>query len=254
MAQVIVAQRMWQRRDTAANWSSKNPIMAAGEIGVQLGALPTDTKFKIGDGVTAWNTLGFYEGRLIELGTGGGYIRWRYVGDPTWTNLVSLASLQGPTGATGPAGAPGLSAYQVAVANGFAGTQAQWLESLVGEDGAEGPQGPPGIPSERRIQVVPNTDTGSFNCDWNSYDEIRVTLTANTTFSFSGALDGQGCVLKMKQDVVGGRTVSFGTEVRFNSLITIFNATPTAGKADKAGFVYDGTDSYYDFVSVVPGI
>lgn len=254
MAQVIVAQRMWQRRDTAANWTAKNPIMAAGEIGVQLGALPTDTKFKIGDGVTAWNTLGFYEGRLIELGTGAGYIRWRYVGDPTWTNLVSLASLQGPTGATGPAGAAGLSAYQVAVANGFAGTQAQWLESLVGEDGATGPQGPPGIPSERRILVVPNTDTGSFACDWDAYDEIRVTLTANTTFSFSGALDGQGCVLKVKQDVVGGRTVSFGAEVRFNSLITIFNATATAGKADKVGFVYDGTDSYYDFVSVVPGI
>lgn len=254
MAQVIVAQRMWQRRDTAANWTSKNPVLAGGEIGVQLGALSTDTKFKIGDGVTAWNSLGFYEGRLIELGTGGGYIRWRYVGDTLWTNLVSLESLRGPTGATGAAGAQGLSAYQVAVANGFAGTQAEWLESLKGEKGDQGDQGPPGIPSMRRIQTINNTDTGSVTCDWNSYDEIRVTMTANTTFNFIGALDGQGCVLKVKQDAVGGRSVSFSSNVRYNNLIPIFNPTVTPNKADRIGFVYDGGDGYYDFHAVVNGI
>ena len=41
------------RRDTAANWSLKNPILVAGEI-----AFETDTKkVKIGDGTTAWNSL-----------------------------------------------------------------------------------------------------------------------------------------------------------------------------------------------------
>jgi hypothetical protein len=41
------------RRDTAANWSSKNPVLVAGEI-----AFETDTKkVKIGDGTTAWNSL-----------------------------------------------------------------------------------------------------------------------------------------------------------------------------------------------------
>lgn len=32
---------------------------------------------------------------------------------------------------------PGLSAYEIAVKNGFVGTEAQWLASLVGADGAE---------------------------------------------------------------------------------------------------------------------
>ena len=41
-------------------------------------------------------------------------------------------------------GADGASAYDVAVANGFVGTEAEWLESLVGADGAQGPQGDPG--------------------------------------------------------------------------------------------------------------
>jgi hypothetical protein len=41
------------RRDTATNWSLKNPILVAGEI-----AFETDTKkVKIGDGTTAWNSL-----------------------------------------------------------------------------------------------------------------------------------------------------------------------------------------------------
>ncbi len=44
------------RRDTAANWTSANPILAAGEAGIE-----TDTKkFKVGDGVTHWNSLGYF--------------------------------------------------------------------------------------------------------------------------------------------------------------------------------------------------
>ncbi len=60
MTQIVVAQRMWQRRDTAANWTSANPVLAAGEIGVQLGASPVDTKIKIGDGTTPWVLLPYY--------------------------------------------------------------------------------------------------------------------------------------------------------------------------------------------------
>lgn len=47
--------RMQQRRDTAANWTSNNPTLAAGELGVE-----TDTgKMKIGTGSTAWNSLSY---------------------------------------------------------------------------------------------------------------------------------------------------------------------------------------------------
>lgn len=55
--------------------------------------------------------------------------------------------IQGLTGATGPAGATGAdgdSAYEVAVANGFVGTEAQWLTSLIGPQGPQGIQGPAG--------------------------------------------------------------------------------------------------------------
>lgn len=47
-----VAIRIQLRRDIAANWTSANPILRAGEIGVE-----TDTqRIKIGDGSAAWST------------------------------------------------------------------------------------------------------------------------------------------------------------------------------------------------------
>ena len=43
------------RRDTAANWASVNPTLAAGEIGYDS----TNKQFKIGTGSTAWTSLPF---------------------------------------------------------------------------------------------------------------------------------------------------------------------------------------------------
>ena len=50
----------------------------------------------------------------------------------TWPSGVSLV---GPTGQTGPQGTVGQSAYQLAIANGFQGTEAQWLATLIGPSG-----------------------------------------------------------------------------------------------------------------------
>lgn len=66
------------RRDTAANWTSTNPTLAIGEIGLE-----TDTsKWKLGNGSTAWTSLAY----AYAAGATG----------PT-----------GPAGATGPSGAVG---------------------------------------------------------------------------------------------------------------------------------------------------
>jgi hypothetical protein len=48
-----MATQIQLRRDTAANWTSNNPILTQGEIGIDL----TNNYFKIGDGITAWNSL-----------------------------------------------------------------------------------------------------------------------------------------------------------------------------------------------------
>lgn len=51
-----MATRMQQRRGTAAQWTSANPVLAAGEIGFEI-----DTyKFKIGDGINQWGDLDYF--------------------------------------------------------------------------------------------------------------------------------------------------------------------------------------------------
>jgi len=50
-----MATKILYRRDLAANWAAVNPVLSAGEPGYE-----TDTKkMKVGDGATAWNSLGY---------------------------------------------------------------------------------------------------------------------------------------------------------------------------------------------------
>lgn len=50
-----MAVQIQLRRGTAAAWTSANPTLADGEIGVE-----SDTdQFKIGDGLTAWTNLSY---------------------------------------------------------------------------------------------------------------------------------------------------------------------------------------------------
>ena len=57
-----MASKIQIRRDTAANWTSANPTLSNGELGLE-----TDTKkLKSGDGSTAWTSLAYY-----TLGTTG---------------------------------------------------------------------------------------------------------------------------------------------------------------------------------------
>ncbi len=55
---MAVRTKIQVRRDTAANWTSVNPTLAAGELGFE-----TDTgKLKIGTGSVAWASLGYQAG------------------------------------------------------------------------------------------------------------------------------------------------------------------------------------------------
>jgi len=64
-----MTSRLQNRRDTAANWTTNNPTLAAGEIGYE-----TDTaKFKIGTGSANWSTLGYTQnGTVTSIVAGTG--------------------------------------------------------------------------------------------------------------------------------------------------------------------------------------
>ena len=65
-----MATRLQLRRDSAANWTSANPTLAQGEIGVE-----TDTnQAKMGDGLTPWTSLAYWPAAgditAVTAGTG----------------------------------------------------------------------------------------------------------------------------------------------------------------------------------------
>lgn len=80
-----------------------------------------------------------------------------------------IQGIQGDPGEKGDKGDPGISAYQVAVNNGFVGTESQWLESLIGPQGPQGEQGPQGADGEDGLSAyelaVQDGFTGSLS-EW----------------------------------------------------------------------------------------
>lgn len=57
-----MAKQIQLRRDTASNWTSFNPLLVEGELGIE-----TDTKkYKLGDGVSLWADLGYAGPRGIQ--------------------------------------------------------------------------------------------------------------------------------------------------------------------------------------------
>jgi hypothetical protein len=58
-AQVVIQVR----RDSAANWTSTNPVLASGEIGFDT----TENSIKIGDGTSTWTALDYSSGGSFEI-------------------------------------------------------------------------------------------------------------------------------------------------------------------------------------------
>lgn len=77
------------------------------------------------------------DAREIELQKSSTALQWRYTGDETWNDLVSLAEITGPQGTPGPQGDPGEPGVQ----------------GPKGDPGEQGPTGPQGEPG-------PKGDTG----------------------------------------------------------------------------------------------
>lgn len=87
---------MQMRRGTAAAWTAANPILAAGEWGLE-----TDTKkLKMGDGSTAWSSLAYLDALPSQTGNNGKYLTtngstasWASVTtDPTPTSFLVMGA------------------------------------------------------------------------------------------------------------------------------------------------------------------
>ena len=67
------------RRDTAANWASVNPVLAYGEMGIEGTPTAEIDRMKVGDGVAAWVDLPYMA--ATDLGVNG-------ITSPTLSSIV----------------------------------------------------------------------------------------------------------------------------------------------------------------------
>ena len=94
-----MTSRLQNRRDTAASWTSANPTLAAGEMGLE-----TDTaKWKMGNGSTAWNSLAY----AYSAGAQGTNGAQGTAGSNGTNGAQGLTGTQGATGAQGTNGVAG---------------------------------------------------------------------------------------------------------------------------------------------------
>ena len=104
-----MATRMQQRRGTAAQWTSANPVLNAGEMGWE-----SDTnKFKIGDGTNHWANLDYFadinstvnpafgSSIVFEGATADSYETTLQVTDPTADRTITLPNASGTVITTG---------------------------------------------------------------------------------------------------------------------------------------------------------
>lgn len=102
-----MAVKIQIRNDEADIWQAVNPILAEGELAIEI-----DTrKFKIGDGVTAWNALPAATqgetGKSIEIDWSGTQLGVRVEGETSY-QYVDLKGDKGDTGDTGATGQQGI--------------------------------------------------------------------------------------------------------------------------------------------------
>ena len=163
-------------------------------------------------------------------------------GDSIWPFLKpKIGTIKGEKG---DAGANGKSAYEVAVANGYAGTQAQWLASLKGADGAPGKDGSAGKDGQTwqpyiaddkhwHIRLINSVDMpaivgvitqGDAN-DLTMDDNYRIDGTVANIPSTSGLLTIRANSNEVWQTYIDSATADCYTRTRHNGTWTAWRLT-----------------------------
>ena len=193
-----------------------------------------------------------------------------YVGtEAQWlTSLEGPQGLQGPAGndgaqgtqgAQGPAGAngtDGLSAYEIAVANGYVGTEAQWLTSLEGPQGLQGPAGNDGAlnawslsgnaGTSDNVNFIGTTDDTPFNIKVNNEKAGRIDHYSNN--SFWGYLSGNSNNTGNNNTAIGASSLRFNTSGLQNTASGAFalynNTTGQSNTANGYGALFYNNGFY----------
>lgn len=211
-----MTSRLQNRRDLAANWTSNNPTLAAGEIGLE-----TDTaKYKMGDGSTAWNSLAY----AYTAGAAGATGPTGPTGATGPTGVTGITGPTGPVGATGPTGPSG----------------------ATGPTGATGPSGATGAGG---VEAV-NAQTGTtYTFVLTDRDDL-VTASNSSAQTYTIPLDSSvafpiGSLVNLIQIGTGQVTVQGAGGVTVLSTGATAATPKTRARYSVLTLIKAGTDSWY---------
>lgn len=188
------------RRATAASWTSVNPILALGEVGIE-----TDTyKLKVGDGTSQWSSLAYFVHAWNDI-----------------TGKPSVATL---------AGAETLTNKTISLAsNSISGTVSQFNTALsdgdfVTQDANGNVSADAFVSNTLAVNFTANNQTINLTAD--SPSVVTVSATGNPTGSVIN-LPTSGMVIGRQFSVIMTGTVSAGVQVRCQgqALVDMYNST-----------------------------
>ena len=179
------------------------------------------------------------QNKIPKLSPDGQFLFNNNDGDNMWALIKpKVSTIKGEKGDKGDAGTNGKSAYEVAVANGYSGTQAQWLASLKGTDGAPGKDGQtwqPYIADDKHwhIRLINSVDMpaivgvitqGDAN-DLTMDDSYRIDGTVTNVPSTSGLLTIRANSNEVWQTYIDSATADCYTRTRHNGTWTAWRLT-----------------------------
>jgi len=166
------------RRGTANQWTTANPILAAGEAGYE-----TDTKkLKYGDGTSNWTSLPYFNPQTISL-----------TGDVTGSGTGSFTATLANSGAT---------------AGSYSGA-----DITIDAKGRV-----TGATNGRRVVNAGNTTGSyTIDLSLANDTYLFLTLTGNVTLTISNAAIGKTLYIRAQQGGSGSYTITFPGAVTFGS-------------------------------------
>lgn len=183
--------------------------------------------------------------KIPKLSPDGQFLFNNNDGDNMWALIKpKVGTIKGEKGDKGDAGTNGKSAYEVAVANGYTGTQTQWLASLKGADGAPGKDGSAGKDGQTwqpyiaddkhwHIRLINSVDMpaivgvitqGNAN-DLTMDDSYRIDGTVTNVPSTSGLLTIRANNNEVWQTYIDSATADCYTRTRHNGTWTAWRLT-----------------------------
>jgi hypothetical protein len=246
--------RMQQRRDTAANWASNNPTLAAGEVGIDT----TNNLLKVGDGSTAWASLAAWA-QVGFLVAGGA------LGTPssgTLTNCTFPTLNQNTTGtasnvtgtvaiANGGTGATTLAGAGILVSGGALGTPASGNASNLTSFPTlnQNTTGTAAVATKWVPRVGTTASSATPSIDASLYEQYNITALAAAITSVTVTNPAEGLKLTIRiKDNGTARAIALGSS--FRALGAALPTTTVLSKTLYIGCIYNGADTVWDVVAV----